>query len=754
MSVGAASAAQIADAVGITVRAVNKQAQKDGWPYENVNGNGTIRRDYIISALPGKYQKAVIEKLENISDAIVNDMIPTLAPETALAASAKLAGMDLTNPNKNASSWDPDTTLSERTLRDPRVRRLANMVQEALTVPRGKKKSKHIRLVAAKYDITNQTLYKYIKRYRAQGLAGLQHTKKNRGKPRAWQKESLDWWIGLCLKREHRKIAKDALYEILQMEAQKQGWKIGCYESALQWYNKKMTPQLLALQRGGVRALDNTLPPVLRSYSDLAPFEILVGDQHRFDFWVMDDDTGEVFRPEGFFWQDLRTRCFYGGAVDKKYDSHLVGLALRIGCRMFGAFNAIYTDNGKPELSRYIMGIMAAIKSLGMSAERTLDAEIELPEVRGQRSEVRKKQDTPDGEMINPCVILPGTHKKAIVRNAKAKMIEGTVNVFEGILRDHFHVPGGVKKLGAVGEEQDVDQKEIDRLARSGKLLTFSEFALVMYRAMDYYNSKKSHRGAVREWSWLPRPRECTPMDVLKACYVGGWRPRWLMPDEIDLVFLARADRNGRVVDRGRISFRNIFYEHDALDALHKTRVEVRYDPMDPEWVLCFHDGEFICRAVPVEYSSMKDQDLAGRKIHEKRTKRKAALAAYRQLTSHIPDFLNYSQIPIEDKPEAVIGTPKQRRLIMESRAPVQTEDEIAADIRQIETYRHENKPIFSTELDRYQWLVDQKVRRSEGEKVSGGISAEDEVFMREYEARMDVETREYWRIYKESVAV
>ena len=33
------------------------------------------------------------------------------------------------------------------------------------------------------------------------------------------------------------------------------------------------------------------------------------------------------------------------------------------------------------------------------------------------------------------------------------------------------------------------------------------------------------------------------------------------------------------------------------------------------------------------------------------------------------------------------------------------------------------------------------------------GISAEDEVFMREYEARMDIETREYWDIYKEAAA-
>ena len=122
MSVGAASAAQIAEAVGVTIRAVNKRAHKECWPYENVNGNGTIRRDYIISALPGSIQKAVIEKLENMSLAISNDLIPTLAPEAALAAASKLTGFEVSLKRPAPASWDPDTTLSERTLRDPRVR--------------------------------------------------------------------------------------------------------------------------------------------------------------------------------------------------------------------------------------------------------------------------------------------------------------------------------------------------------------------------------------------------------------------------------------------------------------------------------------------------------------------------------------------------------------------------------------------------------------------------------------------------------
>ena len=727
--IGAVTAAQIAGATGKSVQAIHKASCKQGWKFKTINGRGKPRKEYLLNSLPGDIQKIMIENMESTE---IIGMIPTLAPGAALAATARLAGLDggPMRPPARGSSWSDGAAVSESVLTDPRVRRIARIVQEALDVPRGWKKSKWINAVAIKYDTTRPTIYKWIKKYQKQGLSGLQHTKGNKGVPKKWTPEALDYYVGLCLK--HHKIAKDALYyDILVPHARKEGWIIGGYESALGWYNKKCTFPMEQYSRGGYRALDNALPAVLRSYSDLLPFEILVGDQHRFDFWVMCEQTGVVFRPEGFFWQDLRTRLFYGGAVDKKYDSQLIGLALRIGIRRFGAFGSIYTDHGKPELSRYIMGVLAAMTALGLSAERTIDGDLDVPK---------------NPELVNPCAILPGTHKKAIVRNAKAKMIEGAFSKFEGVLRDHMRVPGYVKRLNDSQEEQDRAHGIAMSLARAGKLLTPTEFALKMYRAMDYCNIEKAHRGVLKEWGWMPKPKTATPTDCLRACFTNGWRPRWLRPEDIDMVFLARADRGGRVVDRGRLSFNNQLYEHDALIRLHKVRVDVRYDCMDPEWVLCFKDGEFICRARPVEYSSMKDQDLASRKIAEKGSRRKAVIQECRRLTSSVPDILEYSQIPADEKADAVLGTPKQRAIIMESRAPVQTADELAADVALIENYRERNKPVFANEVDRYQWCVDQG---PEGTT----LSAEDRKFAIEFEGRMNIDTREYWETYKESVA-
>jgi len=722
------TAMELAKKVGKVKSTILRRSEKEGWPFRP--GKNGIKNFYI-SKLPADVQKALVE-----AGRVSPSLLPSLAPAVALEF-AELAA-------ERRQAWSDETAIGMDVIRDPHVGKWAKILQEATQIPKGWKKRKWIEAVAVKHDTSFQTIYRRIKAYDRKGLAGLKHTKSNRDLPKAWTTEAIDFWVGLCIKREHRKIAKDALYGMLTVEAAKRGWDIGGYESALWWHRKRVTPQLLALQRGGLRALDNTLPPVIRDYSDLAPFEILVGDQHRFDFWVTDEETGEVFRPEGYFWQDLRTRCFYGGALDKKYDSYLMGLALRMGLKVFGAFDAIYTDWGKPETSRYIMSILKDIRSLGMRAEREMDVAFAL----------RQDADpTASAEEVDPCVIMPGSHRKAVVRNAKAKMIEGTFNHLEGILRDHFGVPGHVKTLGGSQEENEVDQKEIERLASRGKLLGFWEFAGRLFQAMDYYNGKKPHRGVLKEWTWKPRPREATPMACLRACYRDGWRPGPVSEEAIDLIFLPRA---GRRVDRGRIQFRREAYEHEKLIGLPKgAEVEVRFDPLDPDWLLVFRNERFLCRAEPAELSSMKDRELAARKIKEKRRRRKGFILEYRTLTAKVPDFRQYSEVPAIEKAAALVGKAKaelKARAMEENRAAaVLPAEDLASQVAELEANSRQipRKPLpkrpayFFIDLDRYTWIV-------KFECAGGILSDEDLAFKTGYEATMSAEQAEYWQTVRE----
>lgn len=722
MNTATITATEIAELNDITKQAVMKRATKEKWPYKN-GGNRTKR--FKIAALPVDIQKALAEKGD-----ISPTLIPCLAPEAAIVAATRELETPIIKDALSASSeaWTDETAITMKTLRNPKVTKWARIIQEAEQIPPGVKRTDHVKTVAKRHKTTFQTIYKKIKIYKRRGLVGLEHRHKNRGAPRKWDPEALDWWIGLCLKREHRKMSKDVLYDVLVAEAANRSWSIGGYESALQWYKKKATPQLLAYQRGGYRALDNTLPPILRNYSDLQPFEILVGDQHRFDFWVTDDDTGEVFRPEGYFWQDLRTRCFYGGAIDKKYDSYLIGLALRMGIKAVGAFSSIYTDHGKPELSRYIMGVMKDMRDLGLHVKQTVDAPLETPK---------------NAELVNPCVIDPGTHRKAIVRNAKAKMIEGSFSVVEGILRDEFRVPGYVKILGGSGEENDVDQKEIEALARAGKLLTFWEFVRIVFEALDYYNKEKIHRGVLKEWGWKPKPKSATPMDCLRMCHADGWRPGKISQEAVDLIFLPRARR---AVDRGRIEFRREWYEADALVTVPRgERVEVRFDPMALDKLIVFRDGEYLCNAYPTEYSSMKDMDLASRKIAEKSRRRKGFILEYSAFTSEIPDIRTYSQTPAIEKAAPLVTKADKNRLKEQNEVFVQTPEEIEAEIARIEERSKRQRPVWSTASDRYAWCLETQIRGDE-------LLDTDMEFMSQYESEMTEGGREYWNVYRETV--
>ncbi|MFH2011706.1 MAG: Mu transposase C-terminal domain-containing protein [Pseudomonadota bacterium] len=708
-------------------------------PAPNGGGKNGVITKIALSCLSPDAQKRYVTE-HDVSPLLIS----SLAPEAAIEVANKyLPDMSMSSASTGGSdAWSGNTAININILHDEGVQKSSRIVQEALNVPRGWKKREWIEAVALKHDTTISTIYRKIQKYEKGGLAGLKHSKPKQAK--TWTPEAIDWWVGLCLKKEHRKLAKDGkkkLYAILQEEATKRGWDIGGYESALWWLKKRVTPQLLALQRGGVRALDNTLPPVLRNYSDLAPFEILVGDQHRFDFWVVDDDTGEVFRPEGYFWQDLRTRCFYGGAVDRKYDSQLMGLALRIGVKIFGAFGSIYTDHGKPEESKYIQSIMKDIRSLHMSAENVIDIPACSVDI--------------DPEEINPCVIIPGMHRKAIVRNAKAKMIEGTFSIFEQLLRNTFMVPGYVKRLTASQEEQEVDQKEIEKLAKAGKLLTFSEFRVILYKAMDFYNKTKAHRGVRKEWVWRPKPREITPMDCLKMCCQDGWQPTYLNNDTTDLIFLAR---DARSVDRGRITFRNELYEHDALIPINLEKgekVEIRYDPMDPEWLLVFTKGEYLCQAELVEYSSMKNKGIAEKKIEEKARRRKECIAEYRQLTSNIPDFIQHSKISSVEKAAALIGRDKKKRADEQYELNREwTDEELKAEMAELEAQAEKSKnnirikplPVrptyFLNDLTRYTFCVDYEI-------AGGELNESDQAFKLDYENRMTEGQREYWEMVR-----
>lgn len=743
---------EIAEFIDKSKRTVEMRAKKENWLYiaESGNGRGGKTKKYPLPGLPADVQEAIVHK-----EGVNPEMLPALKPAAAAVMISRhtgadefLAGCDIVNAlqsiTTNGKGYDPETAVSEQDMTDPRIAKILAIIREVDAMPRDwtKGKRKWVESVAIRNDCKWQSIYRWIGKYEKKGIAGLRHTKSYADSPRVWTPEAVDFWVSLCGKREHRNANRKDLYDnCLIIEAHRRHWKIGGYESANWWFEKRWNPALEAMQRGGLRALDNILPPILRDYSDLAPFQIIVGDQHRFDRWVMDEDTGEIFRPEGYLWQDLRTRMIYGAAVDKKYDAWLIGLALRLGVAMYGAFGSIYTDNGKPEISRFVTSILANLRSHGMEWEKTDELVTDTLDV--------------DAEDVHPCCLMPGSHRKAIVKNAKAKMIEGTFFRLEEIMSSVMLLPGHTKRMGDDIHWQDIDQQEAQKLAEQGKLLTAREFALAMYQACLYYNSKKIHRGVRAEWAWSPKPKEATPLDCLRACYNNdNWRPKYMSNDAADLLFLAR---DSRIINKGMISLNNEFYVADALIEMHKQRVDIRYNPMTYAECHVYQGGKYVCTAFPVERSSMLNTDLASQKIAEKRERRRKFADEFRKISAIAPDFRQYSTVPQAERVAALIGAEKTKRAIENKNQTRQiTQEELDRGVLMLEelnripaqtkkTLAGPRPSYWTSDADRHQWSI--------LAFIDGTISEEDRAWMQNYEAEMTPEARDRWEFERETRA-
>ena len=358
---------------------------------------------------------------------------------------------------------------------------------------------------------------------------------------------------------------------------------------------------------------------------------------------------------------------------------------------------------------------------------------------------------------------LGATQRLAIVRNAKAKMIEGTFRYLEELLIA-MGVPGYCHRLGANKDVNDVDDADVKALAAAGRLLTFSEFCRVMVDAANRYNCERPHRGLTEQ-----HQRETgislsiTPRQYLLERVTKGWRPEYLSDRALDLIFLHRA---ARTVQRGRIRLAGEFYEHPALAALTDGEaVELRYDPMDTERaVIVLYRGQYLCDAGPMEWGSMIDDELTRAKIHEKREMAGKFRAAWQEFIAPVPDLRRYSTQALE-RPERIEQVAARRECVRGAEALLECErgrertpDEIRREIASLELKAEAaeaSRPrpplpprptIFLTEYARYKWAQEYML-------AGGALTAEDQAFCAAYEAKTDPDAIAIWQVRRRLAA-
>ena len=362
---------------------------------------------------------------------------------------------------------------------------------------------------------------------------------------------------GLSLLINNSRMDVKRAYAEVAIEATRQGWEIGSLNSFYRAF-KQLPEAVKILASSGRRGLEAVAkPPIRRDMSGVNVYDILIGDQHIFDYIVLDDD-GIPIRPQMYAWVDAKSRFFSGiWPVLGDYDQYAVGFALREACR-YGLPVSLYNDWGKPENSKYIDMLRRQLS--GKTAFVTGYEDIEH--------------------------MLPQTNAKP--RNAQAKAIESYFwHTFENPLQQ-MNLPGYARRDHLDEKKNDLIQETLRKQTKGKQLLHYRDF---FERVAEVLESWHSH---------TMTEDKTVPVDV----FTSGMN-RLIRFDDTILDFICwpaatRMVRNS-TIQMMLPGFGKCEWHASELSALcsrgKKTKVEVRWNPYDASriYVLDLDTHKQIC---------------------------------------------------------------------------------------------------------------------------------------------------------------
>ena len=580
--------------------------------------------------------------------------------------------------------------------------------------------------IAERFCLSVSSVRRYIKEIEQNGY--LPFVKPSQGRSvYAWDAEALQFLRSFYLDmyRKVRWCSRRNAYRATCKEAKLRGWRVGSEPSAYK-HLAQLHPLLIEYVKGGRRALDNYFY-IARDLSHLAPFEVVVGDQHIFDWWVI-NDKGEEIRPECYAWIDMRTRLPYGISFEAgPYNFRTVARSLREGLIRFGKFNSTYNDNGKPETAHKITWLVEALQTFGMK----YTDESELYKTEDGRYVI--EDDT--GSVIAVTDHAEAWRKKnrrifAEVKNAKTKPIERFFRTLEVLLLDQC-LPGAVRDLTLSAAEDEEASRRLAWQKANGFLLHYNEFILQVQLALEQYE--------MRVHSSL----KCSPRDeLMKAVTQEGWLPTRIAPSDLEILFLEpsqRRVRNNRVVIDGitfagpPLTARMVRENRSNLAGLQGQKIEVRYNPEHPEhgaYAVHPTTNEVIF-LTPEKKIDFFDQDAVEKAIAEKRHNMKAVTDAFFEQTKGFGHVLTSTRYkPLDAAKETAATALLEERGVLhgsctalpDKRIPSSTAfsatasqalspedfaEAVSARLQAVLKEGHHARPVYASERERYTAIID-----------------------------------------------
>lgn len=361
-------AAEILEVKYETVKKATQRAEKAGKKFCTINGQNCLfnKLDGNVGGASGKVLQIWLD--DNLANSTLKDKELNNISSSSVALELSSASSDATCDMQKI-----DTKLN--------IKDLENMtkikaVNELNSCPNNLKKTLWGKSVAKKYNVSLKTLYEWAKILKKDEVEIKNESIDFKAKfdSSAFNINALEWSVAYML---HNPLAsKKAVFEALKKECEKNGWKIGAYQSFCRQMDKNEIKAMLLKVTNGSRGVRNEIAPfVRRDLNAYESMEMICGDQIVFDFDVIKDD-GSKINPNAYVWIDMGSGAIIGvDVVMGKYNKFGVARSMKMALN-WAVPDSVYTDNGKPELSNHIKGIISQLSGVEFRDFGEMDARI------------------------------------------------------------------------------------------------------------------------------------------------------------------------------------------------------------------------------------------------------------------------------------------------------------------------------------------------------------------------------------------
>lgn len=397
---------------------------------------------------------------------------------------------------------------------------------------------------------------------------------------------------------QNRRTRED-LYELLQEIAEEKEWKkIPSYQTVVRYITYLMEDEGMrsahAYVKNGVVAWKNqNMVKRARDTKSLQVLEMVQGDEHTFDLWVMykTPNGREIpIRPKLVCWIDTRSRMILGDIICRDANSQILkeSLLKLIYVDAGSVPKYLYIDNGKDYTSKEMLGRDRKDRHNQESKEKYFDMEFD-----GKTRGFYRDMGIVDEHISMP--YEPWT-KGQIERSF------GTaINKFSKKFASYTGT------LTASGTDSKVP-KDIKKMAERGELLTMEEFYEEWKKFKEKY-AKRVHRSlkSMKEKYTTPGELFSNGERYVKPALPRSVAVMCMMKPETALINNIGIQRNG------------FYYMHDALCGYIGKKLPIRVDPYDVSSIYVQDvNGKFLCQAYSQELLQFGNTSDEALKKHRK----------------------------------------------------------------------------------------------------------------------------------------